>query len=346
MTKKKAIIHIGGHKTGSSAIQAFCVANASRLKTLGITYPLELVSDVDKMGAQAQHGLVNLLMDAKSFWKSFNLRPKSMTDADIKNHLKALPRTENYLFSSENLVWLDKDAIETLKQLLDGFDVHILLYVRRQDDALQAIYQTVVTSIGETKHFDEYTDQVVRSIFEYDRIAALWQSVFGTGKVVVRVYEPSQLHRGDAVQDFFNVLEAILQRQIDISGWERNSGTGAVNRGLPAHITGLIRYHNGLPTKKWIVPFIQKLAARLYKNSLGGYEIIPPSQRREVLESFAESNKCLAIGFLGREDGKLFHDLSINQTDAEWDAKYKRQGSQLWLLLSDIIAFIKSPKQQ
>ena len=344
MTKQKAILHIGGHKTGSSAIQSFCVLNAERLKQLGILYPLELVSDVEKMGGQAQHGLVNLLMDAKSFWKAYNLRPKGMLDADIRSTLKALPRDKNLLLSSENLMWLDKEAIETLRQLLDGYDVHILLYVRRQDDAMQAIYQTVVTSIGETKHFDDYTDKTVRGIFEYDRIAELWQSVFGAGKVMVRVYEPSQLHRGDVVVDFFQALGIILQTDIDITGWQRQSGAGAVNRGLPAHITGLIRYHNGLPTKKWIVPRLQKLSIRLYKNSLGTYDIISPSHRRKLLDSFAESNRNVAVKFLGKTDGKMFHDLEIKQTDAEWNAKYNRKGSHFWLLLSDIIVYLKSLK--
>ena len=179
-------------------------------------------------------------------------------------------------------------------------------------------------------------------LFEYDRIAETWQSVFGVGKVVVRVYEPNQLHRGDTILDFIHVLENILQTQIDISDWDRNSGT--VNRGLPAHITALIRYHNSLPSKKWIVPAIIKIAMRLYKDSCGTYEIIPPSQRKELLESFAESNENLALKLLGREDGILFHDLSIKQTDKEWNDKYNRKGGHLRLLLGDIIAQLKAQK--
>jgi hypothetical protein len=339
MTKKKAIIHIGGHKTGSTAIQAFCVLNAKRLEQLEIIYPLELLSHPGKVWGQGHHGLVNLFMDATTFWKSFNLRPKKMKDEDIVAYLKSLPREKNILLSTENLVWLDKKSINALKECLAGFDVHVVLYVRRQDNALQALYQTVVTSIGETRQFNDYVDNVVRSLFEYDRIAEDWQSVFGAGKLVVRVYESDQLYQRDAVLDFMHVLENILQTKIDSSDWNRN--IGAINRGLPAHITGLIGYHNNFFSKKLTVRAIRLMARLLYKNSRGSYDIIRPSQRRELLESFAESNEKLARKILRRDDGILFHDLSIKQTDEEWNERYGQKGSHLRILLNDIIAQLK-----
>ncbi len=341
MTKKNAIIHIGGHKTGSSAIQSFCMLNATRLQQLGIIYPVELVAFQDRVGGQAHHCLVNLLMDATSFWKSYNLRPKSMSDSDIVAFLKSLPRDKNILLSSENLVWLDKNAIKTLQELLEAFDVHVVLYARRQDNALQALYQTVVASIGEAKSFKDYTSGDVRKVFEYDTIAEDWQSVVGEGKVVSRAYEPGQLYQQDSVKDFFHVLEGILQTKIDTADWARDTDT--VNRGLPAHITRLICYfNNNLFSKKLIIPAIKIMAKVLYKNSRGSYEIIPPSERKTLLESFAKSNESLAKNFMGRQDGVLFKDLSIKQTDQEWDAKYKTKGSHVRLLMKDIVAHCKS----
>lgn len=126
MIKNKAIIHIGGHKTGTSAIQAFCVLNKEHLMQTDILYPMDLVTFPERTGGQAHHCLVNLLMDAKTFWKSFNLRPKGLADENIIAALKALPRDKNILISSENLVWLDEQAIATLKELLDGFDVYVV----------------------------------------------------------------------------------------------------------------------------------------------------------------------------------------------------------------------------
>lgn len=339
MTKKKAIIHIGGHKTGTSAIQAFCVLNAARLEQADILYPPELVTFPERTGGQAHHCLVNLFMDAKSFWKSFNLRPKRMSDEDIVATLKALPRNKNILLSSENLVWLDEPAIAALKELLDGFDVYVVLYARRQDDALQALYQTVVVSIGESKTFADYTKEGVKELFDYYQIAERWQSVVGNGKVIVRVYEKDQLYQRDSVLDFFHALEEILQTKIDLTNWGRSTGT--VNRGLPSHITSLIRQHNGFSTKKYVVPAIKVLARFLYKNSRGAYEIILPSERKVLLESFAKSNENLARKFFGREDGILFRDVSIKQTDEEWREKYSHSGSHYKLLLRDIVMQFK-----
>ncbi|WP_235557277.1 hypothetical protein [Methyloglobulus morosus] len=342
MAKKKAIIHIGGHKTGTSAIQAFCVLNADSLRQMDIIYPLELVSHIDRIGGQAHHGLVNLFMDATTFWKHINLRPKGITDADIVSYLKSLPRDKNILFSSENLMWFDLESIKAFKEMLSGFDVHVVLYVRRQDDALQALYQTVVVSIGETQKFNDYTSSVVKEVVKYDKIAENWQSIVDVGKVMVRVYEPDQLYCRDTVSDFFQLLAEILQIQVDISSWKHASGT--INRGLPAHITGLIRYHNTLVTRKVVVPAIRLMAKWLYKNSRGSYEILSPSERRRLLESFAISNENLARKFLGREDGVLFYDLAIKQTEAEWNQKYNGNGSLLMLLVRDIISKFRVTK--
>jgi hypothetical protein len=311
MAKKKVIIHIGSPKTGTTAIQGFCALNAARLAQLDLVYPLELMQS-DLIYGQAQHCLVNLFMDATTFWKSINLRPKDMNDEDIISYLKSLSREKNILLSTENLVWLDKKAINTLKEYLAGFDVYVVYYVRRQDDALQALYQTAVALIGETRQFNEYADNVALTLFEYDRIAEDWQSVFGAGKVIIRVYERGQLNDGDVVSDFIHVLEDILQRKIDSSDWDRNTGT--VNRGLPTLITDIIRYINNFACKRFIVPKIRRIAELLHKDSRGFYEIISPSARIELLESFAKSNENLARKFLKRKDGILFRDLTIKQT--------------------------------
>ncbi|MBV5301601.1 MAG: hypothetical protein J0649_07465 [Methylococcales bacterium] len=115
---KKVIIHIGGHKTGTSAIQAFCVSNSSKLEQMEIIYPLELLTDINVDGLQAHHGLVNFFISHNSFWDSVDLRPKNV--ADIGRYLKSLPRDKNILLSSENLTWLDGNAIDNFKELLHG----------------------------------------------------------------------------------------------------------------------------------------------------------------------------------------------------------------------------------
>ena len=60
-----------------------------------------------------------------------------------------------------------------------------------------------------------------------------------------------------------------------------------------------------------------------------------------VLESFAESNENLARKFLRREDGILFNDLAIKQTDEVWNERYGQKGSHLKILVNDIIAKLK-----
>lgn len=325
---KKAIIHIGGHKTGTSAIQAFCASNSSKLEQMGIIYSLKLLTDINVNGLQAHHGLVNFCMDDDSV----SLKPKDM--ADIGCYVLSLPRDKNILLSSENFTWLDENSIDNLKKLLDGYDIHIVLYVRRQDNALQALYQTNVLYNKEIRTFDEYAESS-HHIFEYDKIASRWQSVFGSEKITVRIYEKDQIHHNDSKLDFIHVLGSILERDIDVNNWTHESYV--INHGTPEHIVSLVSYYNNLDNKNTIVHKIKEIANLLYPDTRGTYELVPPSQRKELLASFAYSNERLASEFLGRENGVLFYDLSIEQTDEEWNDKYNYKGSDLNSLLGDII---------
>lgn len=331
---KKAIIHIGGHKTGTTAIQSFCVLNWSLLLDKDVLYPLELITDINTSGLQAHHGLVNFLLDNQPFWKSKDLKPQSISD--IGEYLKSLPRDKNIILSSENLTWLNEKAVDDLKIFLEGYEVYMVLYVRRQDNALQALYQTAVIADGESRQFGEF-EKSTRPAFEYYKIAKCWQQALGDTNIIIRVYEKEQLAQGDSIVDFFHVLAEILQIKIDIRSWRYSTGN-VTNRGMPEHIIALIRYHNSLNTSDKIVPSIKKFASLIYSHSHGSYEIASPSQRNTLLESFAQSNQQLASEFLRRKNKLLFNELVIQQTDAEWDAKYNWNGAFLKLLIEDMLS--------
>ncbi|MBV5301600.1 MAG: methyltransferase domain-containing protein [Methylococcales bacterium] len=102
----------------------------------------------------------------------------------------------------------------------------------------------------------------------------------------------------------------------------------------------LVSYYNSLTSGSKIVLKIKEIANSLYTDARGTYEQISPSQRKKLLASFEQSNWRLANEFLGREDGVLFYDLSIKQTDQEWNEKYNYKGSDFYSLLCDVIDFL------
>lgn len=51
MMKKHIFIHIGMHKTASSALQGFLTHNAEALNNLGVSYPFPEARSVVKSGA-------------------------------------------------------------------------------------------------------------------------------------------------------------------------------------------------------------------------------------------------------------------------------------------------------
>jgi hypothetical protein len=330
----KAIVHIGAHKTGTTAIQSTLWMNAGALGRSALAYPMELTTPQPHFNSQ--QCIAYTLLGMKKF-----SRVARDSDVDPLEYLDALPRDRDLLISSENFMRLNVQQIARLGERLHGFDIRVILYVRRQDESSQALYQTEVVNNKCRLTFEEYMEKN-RPLFDYAAAAKRWSGRFGRANLAVRVYERSRFANGDVVGDFLGAVEAMLGRALAKDGWR--AAAADVNAGLPNHVVALIRYFNGVAKRDKIVPLIAELGRALYPTPRGRYDLIPPSARRSVMSAYQESNESLARDWIGSEGGKLFSKDVAEESEAEWSEKYGWEGSQLSLLLQDVLSTLKEPR--
>jgi hypothetical protein len=180
-------LHIGTHKTGTSALQAFLVNRAEALGARGLHY---VQSGLD--GGNAHHAL------------PWSIRGLYGGDADVWENVRAelagLPDT-NAVISTEGL-WF-AHAAEAKAQLEGVRDIRIVMYLRRQDKYLQSLYKQAVTG-GRKMDFEEWRSRH-SDRGDYLAVVRQWADAFGPESIVLRPYERNGV-RVDTTVDFHDLL--------------------------------------------------------------------------------------------------------------------------------------------
>jgi len=211
MPHRTLILHIGGHKTGSTSIQAFLNKEKSRLYRAGYTY-FTAHHPRSKKSAQAMrpHGWVR---------RDPNTSLKKSGYIISSQLALALKKAEgNVIFSCEGMSWVF-DELEIQKfhsALREEFQsIKVIVYIRRQDlhavshhqQGSKASSSAASNFFGKQndalpkykKHFDNYLD--------YDLRLKKWANHFGKNNLFIRVFEIDKLINNDVVSDFVKTLD-------------------------------------------------------------------------------------------------------------------------------------------
>jgi hypothetical protein len=206
----KLILHIGTHKTGTTALQQFLYANRARFRALQVHY------------ATPPHGLqdANFVANALNVGKERVVQQFLATQTALAHRRGAqtiIVSSENFYAMSvldamqrrqvcANAVERDRALIDTLRSLMpDGIaSTQVVCYFRRPDRYAESLYsQHVKRGIIFDGTFAEFLPIIKPALFYNEHIRA-WSDVFGKDHCIARLYEPV---RGDVVSDFCrNVL--------------------------------------------------------------------------------------------------------------------------------------------
>jgi ubiquinone/menaquinone biosynthesis C-methylase UbiE len=294
--RKQVYIHIGFPKTGTTSIQVWLSGNADALAAQGALYPVAGRGEGDyRFG---HHLFPNALAQ-----NPLSELATSWPDMDELHSEIANSAARTIILSSEDFATkLDRPAIHLLAHKLSDIDVRIICYVRRQDEFIISVWSTAVANYGEK---NSLSDCLVQPWLDYAGTVGLWASAFGVGAIILRAYEESQLVGGDAVVDFLSVCGLDPLMDCGSLPQERH------NQRLPAHIALILAYLNAHNVDRSVVTHLHTLGA----NSDGGnnqLQLLTPQERSALLARHAEGNTVLAQTYLGRADGRLFHDLTIS----------------------------------
>lgn len=189
-----------------------------------------------------------------------------------------------------------------------GYQIKIIIYLRRQDDlALSWINQQVKAGWSGFKEltWEKFLENPHYIRLNYYKHLEEIASIFGDEAICVRVFEPGQFVGGSIYADFIDAIG--LEWNEDYVIEEERANTG-----LSCNGQEIKRIMNDLPdhddeTFRFVRDTMRASAGVGVKSDR--YEYLSADERREFLKKYEEGNRKIAEKYLGREDGKLFREV-------------------------------------
>lgn len=203
----KLILHIGAGKCGSSAIQEYLRVNAAALRAQGVLVPTEDLTPASNVTGMQINLFHNLLSDPHALHACG--QPTRHDAAAILIPRLAALRDEmerdnlhTLVLSAENLI--NEHAFSRLfAQAKVLFDVHVVAYIRRQDEHLSSAWgQWYVKRYAS---IDAYLAARVPVDNDWYEMLRAWREDFGADRIRVRLFDREFLHNGDVTDDFLMV---------------------------------------------------------------------------------------------------------------------------------------------
>lgn len=215
-TNRRLILHVGFHKTGTTAIQESLYSARKDLLSLGLVYP--------NMGKKAHHPLARALIEVQKekndFSKALKLHP-------LKKLIKQVKNTEagTLVLSSEFFSQLQRNAIEFMHEQFSGWKVDIVFTLRSLMKILPSAYQQYLKS-GLSLHYEEWLEQIFYTEFSskitptfwkrhnHQAVIRRWCDVFTEGNVSIIIANENRKNLlYQAFSEIMKIDEGTLQEQ-------------------------------------------------------------------------------------------------------------------------------------
>ena len=298
-------VHIGTHKTGSTALQQFLQVNRRTLANLGFHHP--------NFGDFASHALAFGL--GFGIWVPPNTTREQLLTRARKELTTATARAiksgQDIVLSSEVFSAFslkDTDVVNRFKAFLAECgmtDVRIICYLRRQDHFAESIYNERIKA-GHPKELP-----TPGSIWNMDapRLLGYYSEVFGADNVIVRPFEKGQFTDGDLFADFLGLLGLSFTDEF------QRPPEDTCNISFNRDVTELLRLygegefdgafgHDALSWARHVL--VTHFSRDVLKRDRDDPPLLSPAQRIAFLEHYETSNQAVARDYLDRPDGKLY----------------------------------------
>jgi hypothetical protein len=310
MKKMKVFLHIGWHKTGTTALQKFLHRNRHALREqCGFDYP-------DSGLYNVAHNLLPWSLSPARFKRAngVDLAAPAVLVEDMLREASGRG-LERLIVSSESFSVLGRPQLEPLAQSLRGHEVVVVAYVRRQDRYLESVYNQIVRDDLQrcSVPFDEFLrTQLERPRLDYGVYFRRWTAIFGRPNVQVRLYDRKALCAGDIRRDFCRLVGLEADR-LAFKDTEDNPSLDFESVNFLAHMNAV-----ELPqaTRDDLLRILKERAA-----SAGPSSLLSPEQRREVVGRFREANRRFAADYLDAPDAFELRQDELAQ-DAQADFSY------------------------
>lgn len=283
--RRTLYLHIGVHRTATTAIQATMYCNWKTFRDRGFLYPL---------GVERHIGTFNNIF--------FGHTTAKAVAADLVKRAGAHPVPIHTLIMSDEDVSMRRD-LSPLRAFTDHFDVKVIFAMRRQDLWLESWWAQNVKGQWDRRYchmpWPEFLER--RADFHWIDYATYIdhiEQVFGEGSVKPYVFERSQMPRGPI---------AAFCEQFGFRDAASLVKAGGENISLTPEVSEFVRH---LPLIDAPMQLRLRLIAmaeavdRRVRAEKPVTLMIPHDQRMAIMKQFEPGNRRIAQRFFGR--GQLF----------------------------------------
>lgn len=161
---RRAYLHIGLPKTGTTFLQAVLWANRDELRRNGVLYP-----------APYREAMFHAAVELRGTHRMWGLEEKRVagTWQQLSQTMQGFDGSS--IFSHEILSGAKREQIGRVFRDLDGLDVHLVVTVRDPSRQISAAWQEGVKN-GGTSTFGKFLDRVRNDIEEGKRSSPFWRA--------------------------------------------------------------------------------------------------------------------------------------------------------------------------
>lgn len=286
-------LHIGIGKTGSSALQSFLAKNRERLYEDGIWYPeLNAGLKVEEK-LKLFNGNAEFLIQFSMNYEEMSKERRQLFD-DTCTKLQNADSNKDILLSRE--MTLGEAEMVCKNFVAQGFDVKVIVYLRRQDLLGESLWNQGVKSRSYAGSCLDFIQSIEQELDYYSRLREI-AAVVGKENVNVSIYEPGS-------EDIFAACLDILGIH-SMENYEKDSYQA--NPSLSANYVEIKRIFNSIPDGTAFMYSIKELLEEGRKYAQTDEKIVhAPSfltkgERLTIIEKYHEGNTKLAREFLGRD---------------------------------------------
>lgn len=203
-------LHIGLHKTGTSALQSWCAEHADDLLEERILY-VRLRKHLPACGMLAA-ALIRKLPEG----------PELVNDVlrQIEEHGS---HVDDVVISSEDFSYFGPASIAPLVDKLTSHDVRMLVWLRRQDRYAEAMYKQTAKWNGKIRPIEAFITGTLARHMDYESLLQVWQQAFSPMTIRPQIYtETTTGTHPDSVAAFLTAIDRQDLIPSDSAAYRRN----------------------------------------------------------------------------------------------------------------------------
>lgn len=304
--RTRLILHIGMHKTGSSAIQRFLSLNRWTLGKLGVAYP----PSIGPKGArQPKHNAIFTAISHEADRKAPHpdLGPAAdLIEATAASIERAAPRTA--ILSAEGFSGERPVFAQALQPLAERFDVRVIVFLRRRDLWVESFYKQMVQSrdVREARPFHKFlAANATQRHMDYLTILNWWADAFGDDAVTAAPFEAG----GEGPVRLF-LSAAGLSPRFALLPYSRS----LVNVSRSAETTETLRLANERGAA-FTPAFVKRVEAASAPRQAA---FLTSAERREINETLAAGDAEILRRFVKTDRTVLFPDVPAPSRAETW----------------------------